>query len=81
MIPDDRMVHKRKKLIEYAERRHFPKDTYDANSEKVWKPNDHCFQIRGMHGYSRVPNKRTGRLFFFQKFFHPIRTYSGLYVY
>ena len=31
--------------------------------------------------YSRVPNKRTLLLFFFQIFFHPIRTYSGLYVY
>ena len=31
--------------------------------------------------YSRIPNKRIGRLFFIQTFFQLIRSYLGLYVY
>ena len=37
--------------------------------------------IVGITLYSRVPNKRTGRLFFVQNFFQPIFSYLGLYVY
>ena len=39
------------------------------------------FEMDSDKAYSTIPNKRTLRLFFFQTFFHPIRSYLGLYVY
>jgi len=49
-LPDERMVAKRKGQKKMQEDKHIPKDKVDLmTDEKVWRLNDHCFQIQGSH--------------------------------
>lgn len=47
ILPDERMVRKRKGLRKELERRNVPKEKWSMPDEKIWRLEDFCFQIEG----------------------------------